>query len=176
MNIHYEEISKKELLKLEELDRTEHIDYVYKYDNDSLVKSFLNITIPKWSNNKKDDFIQTLSEKIDKGGKAFGAFDGDKLAGISALGNRAWGNIAHLSFLHVSKDYRKQGIGRQLIKLVENEALKRGYERLYVSATASVPTVNFYMNYGFKPTKKVIKEPYEEEPNDIHMVKDIKKE
>jgi ribosomal protein S18 acetylase RimI-like enzyme len=113
LNIHYEEISKKELSKLEELDRTEHIDYIYKYDNDSLVKSFLNITITKWSNNKKDDFIQTVSEKVDKGGKVFGVFDGDKLVAVSLLGNRTWGNIAHLSFLHVSKDYRKQGIGRQ---------------------------------------------------------------
>jgi GNAT superfamily N-acetyltransferase len=92
------------------------------------------------------------------------------------LGNRTWGNIAHLSFLHVSKDYRKQGIGRHLIQLVENVALQRGYKRLYVSATASVSTVNFYMNYGLRPTKKVIKELCEQEPNDIHMVEDITKE
>lgn len=168
-------MSKDELKKLKDLDRTEYIDYIYKYDDGTLKKSPLNFTIPKWSNNKKDDFIQTLSEKIDKGGKVFGAFDNDKLAGVSALGNRTWGNMAHLSFLHVSKDYRKQGIGRQLIKLVENEALQRGYKRLYVSATESVSTVDFYMNYGFRPTKEVIKELYEEEPNDIHMVKDINK-
>ncbi|MFO7881488.1 MAG: GNAT family N-acetyltransferase [Kosmotogaceae bacterium] len=171
MKIHYREVSREEISKLKELDRTEYIDYIYKYDNGSLVKRPLNMTIPKWNSSKEEEFIENLTKRLDGGGKAFGAFDKEKMVGVSVLGDKTWGNIAHLSFLHVSSEYRKQGIGRRLIELVENEAVHRGYSRLYVSATESVSTVNFYMNYGFKLAKKVIKELYEEEPNDIHLIK-----
>lgn len=175
MDIHYREISREELSKLEELDRTEYVDYIYKYDDGSLVKSPLNITIPKWSSSKKKEFIENITNRIVNGGKAFGAFDKEKLVGVSVLGEKTWGNTAQLTFLHVSSKYRKQGIGRKLIELIENEAVNRGYRSLYVSATESVSTVNFYMNYGFRLAKEVIKELYEEEPDDIHMTKDITK-
>ena len=44
-----------------------------------------------------------------------------------------------------------------------------GGEKLYISATPSENTVNFYMNNGAILAKESDKELYEMEPDDIHL-------
>ena len=53
--------------------------------------------------------------------------------------------------------------------MLKEEAINREAKHLYVSATPSENTVNFYMGLKFKLAKKVEPELFEREPEDIHL-------
>ena len=53
-----------------------------------------------------------------------------------------------MTFLHVSHAYRKQGLGQRLFALTKAEARERGAKRLYISATPSENTIDFYRRLG----------------------------
>ena len=48
----------------------------------------------------------------------------------------------------VSKAYRGQGPGKQLFELAKTEAHMPGANRMYISATPSEKTINFYRRWG----------------------------
>ena len=74
-----------------------------------------------------------------------------------------------LKFLHVSKAYRGQGLGKQLFTLAKTEAHMRGAKRMYISATPSENTVNFYRRLGCVATRELDPELFALEPEDIHL-------
>jgi len=74
-----------------------------------------------------------------------------------------------LKFLHVSRAYRRQGLGRQLFELAKAKAQERGARRLYISATPSENTINFYLRLGCTVTQEPDPELFELEPEDIHL-------
>ena len=69
--------------------------------------------------------------------------------------------------------YRKQELGRKLFELAKTCAQEKGAKRLYVSATPSENTVNFYMRQGCRVTKEPDPELFELEPEDIHLEMEI---
>ena len=48
-----------------------------------------------------------------------------------------------------------------------------GARRLYVSATPSGPTVEFYRSHGFEPTDEPDEALFALEPDDIHMILEL---
>jgi N-acetylglutamate synthase-like GNAT family acetyltransferase len=48
-----------------------------------------------------------------------------------------------------------------------------GARRLYVSATPSAPTVEFYQSHGFEPTDEPDAALFALEPDDIHMILEL---
>jgi N-acetylglutamate synthase-like GNAT family acetyltransferase len=72
-------------------------------------------------------------------------------------------------FLHVSRSVRGKGLGRILFEKAAMRARKLGAERLYVSATPSENTVDFYQHLGCKVTDEVDAGLFELEPEDIHL-------
>jgi ribosomal protein S18 acetylase RimI-like enzyme len=78
-----------------------------------------------------------------------------------------------LTFLHISNQYRDRGFGKQLFLLAASEARRRGANSLYISATPSEHTINFYLRLGCK----VVAEPdpalFALEPEDIHLEYDL---
>lgn len=100
----------------------------------------------------------------------------DRREMIDVLDNKFIGKAKdqlQLKFLHVSRDYRKQGLGRQLFYLAWDTARERGAKRLYISATPSENTVNFYLSLGAVVTDEPDPELYNQEPEDIHFVCDL---
>jgi GNAT superfamily N-acetyltransferase len=70
-----------------------------------------------WPPGDHDLSTRLLRECCDHGGWCYGLFDGARLIGVAALERRFIGQPAdmlQLVFLHVSRDYRDQGLGRQL--------------------------------------------------------------
>ena len=115
--------------------------------------------------------IKNLTAIYDNGGALIGAFEGLKLVGLGGIGGKLIGennNMIQLTSLFVSSKYRKKGIGRQLISMLKEKAKQSGAEKLYVSATPSKHTVDFYRGVGFDLTTP-IKELFEAQPEDIHM-------
>lgn len=74
-----------------------------------------------------------------------------------------------LEILHVSNAYRQCGVGRKLVELAKAEALARGAQKLYISATPSKNTIDFYTNLGCQLTTEIDPELFKLEPEDIHL-------
>jgi GNAT superfamily N-acetyltransferase len=72
-------------------------------------------------------------------------------------------------FLHVSRAQRKTGLGRALFEKAAAKARGLGARRLYISATESENTVNFYLAIGCRVTDEVDAELFALEPKDIHL-------
>ena len=70
---------------------------------------------------------------------------------------------------HVSRDYRRHGIGRQMIEAVTDYAKSRGAEALYASCCSAEETIAFYMAMGFRPSAHPIPSYVRDEPFDIQM-------
>ncbi len=77
-------------------------------------------------------------------------------------------NIAQV--MHVSSEWRGQGIGRRLFEAGKDEARKNGAEALYISACSSEETIAFYRAMGSVLASNPIKEIAEEEPFDLQMI------
>ena len=166
----YRVLESDEICKLSEIDRYEIVEEVYYFRDGKLVleKEFWEV---------KDiyclpDVIKDLTEDYDNGGTTFtGAFDGEKLVGLGGINRKLIGehnDTIQLTALFVSSKYRSMGIGRQLVAVLKEKAKQSGAEKLYVSATPSKHTVDFYRGIGFDLTTP-IQELFEEEPEDIHM-------
>jgi N-acetylglutamate synthase-like GNAT family acetyltransferase len=95
-----------------------------------------------------------------------------ELIGLVALECEFIGNAKdqlQVVFLHVDAAHRDQGIGTTLMNKVKNKAKKLGAQKLYISATPSEHTINFYFNLGCKLATEINSELYELEPDDIHL-------
>ena len=78
-----------------------------------------------------------------------------------------------LKFLHVSRAYRKQRIASTLFKLAVEKAKELGAKKLYISATPSEHTVNYYMRLGCAIATELDLELFALEPEDIHLEYEI---
>ncbi|MHA2249158.1 MAG: GNAT family N-acetyltransferase [Candidatus Kariarchaeaceae archaeon] len=168
----YRLMEKEELNRASELDRREVIKHIYYYRDGKLdlVEEYWDV--PEWSNKKKEQIIQYLVDTHDAGGVVYGAFTGSKVAGIASLDKNFIGSKKdqlNLAGLWVSRDYRKQGVANQLVKIVKEKARAWGAKKLYVSATPSKNTVDFYMNLGFRLAEEIDRILFDKEPEDIHM-------
>lgn len=168
----YRTLSRPEIAKLVEIDRTESIGGIYYVRQGGLVLEKEHWDVPDWEPAEKQRRIAALEADHDRGCLFFGAFDGPWLAGMAVLDPEplATGvNRLNLSGLWVGHPYRGQGLGRGLLQLAVAEARARGARALYVSATPSERTVRFYHSAGFRLAKLVDPGLYEREPEDIHM-------
>ena len=107
------------------------------------------------------------------GGAALGAFNGPVLVGFAAVRYRLAEDVAQLVALWVRAAYRRRGIAAALTGEAARLAGDSGAATLYVSATPSESAQAFYRSRGFRPTQFVHMELFEQEPEDIHMVKQL---
>jgi GNAT superfamily N-acetyltransferase len=125
-----------------------------------------------WPPDENEKYMSLMVECYDHGGWFYGVFDDDRLIGVVVLENRWIGrsqDTLQLKFLHISRVYRKQGLGKRLFELAAVSARRRGAKRMYVSATPSENTVKFYMGLGCTLASEVDPELFALEPEDIHL-------
>ncbi|MGH4124138.1 MAG: GNAT family N-acetyltransferase [Clostridium sp.] len=170
--MNYRLLQKDELKFLTEIDRKEIIEEVYYFKNHKLelVKEFYDIQ--GWDLEELNSFINRLDEIYDRKGTIYGAFDKGKIVGLAALESGFMGenkDKIKLDMLYISTSYRKKGIGKKLMCLSMGKARVLGAKILYISATPTRKTVEFYLAMGARVTDEIDKELYELEPYDIHM-------
>jgi GNAT superfamily N-acetyltransferase len=108
------------------------------------------------------------------GGVAFGAYAGERLVGCGVLGHTFRGDegdLLQIDLLYVTREYRRQGIGKRLMEVLSSEDVRRGAAGLYISSTETESAVNFYRSCGSKLTGKPDPELLAREPYEIHMAK-----
>ncbi|HXJ35266.1 MAG TPA: GNAT family N-acetyltransferase [Candidatus Eisenbacteria bacterium] len=161
-----------ELARIGEIDRSERITQQYRQRGQILELIEADIDAPRWGQPGEvtiEHRIEQWTRLVSAGGVPIGAFDGDNLIGFAVYVRATPETPAHLAVLHVTKPWRRHGIGRELTNEVVRLARTDGARRLYVSATPTRGTVDFYMSQGFKPLATPNERLFALEPDDIHL-------
>lgn len=166
------EITREEIKEIRELDRSEIVEQIFYYRNGKLVLEDEYYDIKNWNLEELEHIIMDLYDLYDQGGIFYGAFINHKLIGIIALETKFIGSNndqLQVVFLHVEHNYRDNGLGTNLMNLVIKRARNMGAKKLYISATPSKHTVDFYMGLGCKLASEINPELFKLEPEDIHL-------
>ncbi|HKX74506.1 MAG TPA: GNAT family N-acetyltransferase [Acidimicrobiia bacterium] len=174
-DIEIREMDRSEFGRIEEIDRTERIDVIYRQHGTALEEVPGEWDASPWRRGDGEHSVaeqhRTLMQLADAGGIALGAFAGPRLVGIGVVVPHLRPGVAQLAYIQVSDGFRGTGIGGSISNQLERIALEAGDAEMVVSATPSVNTVRFYMNRGFEPTATPLPELFELEPEDIHLEK-----
>ncbi len=176
--LRYQWLSSADLHYISELDRSEQIRRNYEVEDGILREIEVNIDVPRWyaegdSGHTVPAKIAGCQDDMDRRAVAMGAFAGSQFVGIGVLRPRLRGSMAQLTFLHVSRGYRRKGIAAKLTEELFAVARDRGATSVYVSSTPSESAVGFYRQLGFELADEVDPELYALEPDDIHLVKSL---
>lgn len=104
----------------------------------------------QWETN--DDELETLNDCIEKG-NSFGAYHNGQLTGWIIGERREWNNSFYIENILIREDYRRQGIGIQLIKSAIKEARRSGCRVIELETqNTNYPAIQFYRRMGFNIT------------------------
>jgi GNAT superfamily N-acetyltransferase len=113
-----------------------------------------------------------LLAALERGGTAWGVFDGDALVAAAVVDVKPVGvgkDLLQLEWLHVGKDYRGRGLGGALFDRARELAGACGAAGLYISATPTANTVRFYLGRGARLVATPDPDLFALEPEDIHL-------
>jgi predicted N-acetyltransferase YhbS len=170
------DLLREEIERVWNIDRSEVIDKVYHLENGALVLKPQHFDVRGWPPGEAEKYTPILLDCFDRGGWFHGLFDQAELVGVVVVDNRRIGkrnDRLQLEFLHVSSAYRNRGLGARLFELAKVTARERGARRLYISATPSENTINFYSRLGCEIAGEPDPELVELEPEDIHLECDV---
>jgi len=165
-------LKREEIEKVRDIDRSEIVEEVYYFRDGQLILKDAFYDIKGWDPSELGENIKHLYNIYDRNGTLFGAFDGARLIAVSALESEFIGrkkDQLQLYFHHVDSHYRHEGVGGTLLIQVMKKAKKLGAKKLYISATPSRNTIDFYMHMGCRLASELNPELYRLEPEDIHL-------
>lgn len=154
------------------IDRREIVEGIYVLERGALVLKPAYFDIPGWEPGAAEHSLPRLTLMFDRGGAFWGIFDGDQLVAelvVDTLRLGAQAELVQLAMLHVGRDYRGQGLGLRLFALARSIAHDSGARGLYISATPSEHTVDFYLRRGAVVTPTPDPALLALEPDDIHL-------
>nr|WP_233410044.1 GNAT family N-acetyltransferase [Burkholderia anthina] len=165
-------LARDELPLVWSIDRREIIHHLYALRDGELhlVPDFYDVQ--GWPDGEAEHYTPILLDCHDRGGWCLGMFDGTRLVAaviVDADPLGAQRDMLQLKFLHVSHDWRGCGLGARLYRAARTQARAMGAKRLYVSATPSQHTIDFYLRLGFTVSASPDPVLHALEPEDIHM-------
>jgi predicted N-acetyltransferase YhbS len=166
------ELTRDEIAQIWGIDRREVTEDVYHLENGALVLKPEHYDMQGWPRSEAELYTPILHECFDRGGWFCSLFDENKIIGAAILDSKFIGkgqDQLQLKFLHISRDYRKQGLGKRLFEMASAKARERGARKMYISATPSQNTVDFYLRLGAVVTKEPDPELFALEPEDVHL-------
>ena len=113
----------------------------------------------EWSDEKRIWITQYLCQQIERGGYVAGAFYDNHMIGYAAVDGVLGGEYekyANLTMLFVDEDWQRQGIGKELFRMICQCATGIKAEKLFISAIPSYDTIAFYFNIGCSDAKEKI--------------------
>jgi predicted N-acetyltransferase YhbS len=165
-------LARAEVTRLWEIDRGEVIENIYYLEEGKLVLKPEHYDVRGWPPGEPELYTPILLHCFDRGGWVYGLFDGGVLIAMVTLDTvfiGPKGDLLQLKQLHVSNAYRGLGLGRQLFALAREKARALGAKGLYISATPSEHTVDFYLRLGSTVMPVPDPELFALEPEDIHL-------
>ena len=165
-------LRRNEIEKVRGITRNEVVEQVYYFVDGRLVLRDEFYDMKGWNASELDRCIAYLYDIYDRNGILLGAFVKDRLVGVSVLDSEFIGkdkDQLQLYFHHVDSNYRHRGAGGRLFRNAVIKAKELGAKRLYVSATPSKNTIDFYLHMGCRLASEVNPRLFEVEPKDIHL-------
>ncbi|WP_343532333.1 GNAT family N-acetyltransferase [Pedobacter sp.] len=165
-------LKKSELIRIREIDRAEKIFECYEYKNGELIIKSVYDLVDTFNDEELQEMIRRQQLLIADGGKVIAAFADNRLVGVASVDRKRRGKQQHyckMDILYVSNGYRGNKIGRKLVRKCAAAATAFGAEKLYISATPTKATVDFYLKEGARLVEEVDEELFELEPLDIHL-------
>ena len=165
-------LSRSEIPLIWTIDRSEHIEKFYRLQDGVLVLEPRSIEAKGWPGGEPEADTPIFYRCFDAGGAFYGTFDGAKLAGIAIVDPApvtSLPTLVQFRFLHVDRAYRKLRLGSALFASAAEAARRFGASGLYISATPTENTVNFYRHLGCTVLGLPDPELFALEPDDIHL-------
>jgi len=165
-------LEREEVPLVWKIDRREviHNGYLLRDGELVLVPEYFNVQ--GWPPGEAQHYTPILLDCFDRGGTFWGAFENGIILGTAILESKFIGlksDMLQLKFLHVSHRQRSQGLGTRLFNLAVEKARSLGAKKLYISATPSEHTIDFYMGLGCVLAAWIDPELFALEPGDIHL-------
>lgn len=170
------QLTRQEVGQVWSIDRSEVIDRMVALKRAKLVIRPERHDVRGWPPEEIEHSGPMLLDCFDRGGWCFGEFDAGRLVAAAVLESRFIGprlDQLQLRFLHVGRAHRGRGIGGRLFELARDAARAMGAWQLYISATPSENTINFYLRRGCRLTPEPDPELLALEPDDIHLECDV---
>lgn len=165
-------LQREEIPLIWQIDRREVIENVYHLRAGKLVLEPEHYDMQGWPPGEAEQYTPILLDCYDRGGFFWGAFENNVLIGVSVLESKFIGSeqdMLQLKFLHISHACRGQGIGTKLFNVAAEKARALGAQKLYISATPSEHTVDYYMRLGSVLSAEPDPGLFALEPEDIHL-------
>ncbi len=171
-----EALGRDDVEKIKDIDRTEKVTVGYEVRDGELRSYAVDWDVPPWTAAHAAKLIDKTAFEVERGGAFLGALDGDLLVGFAVLAHKFLASdpgAIELAIEHVSRAYRRQGVGSRLFREAADLARGRGASRLYISATPSASAVGFYLKHGCRLAPNVDEDLFALEPEDIHLIMDL---
>ena len=142
---------REEIKEIWQIDRSEVIEAIYSLVDGNLILKPEHYDAKGWPAGEAEKYSPILEACYDRGGWFYGLFEGQNPVAVVVLDNRFLGknkNQLQLEFFYICRKYRGKGFGKQLFNLAAGEARRRGAKGLYISATPTEHTINFYFGLG----------------------------
>lgn len=158
----------------QQINRRELITQLYLQKQEQLELTECFYDVQQWDAYHLENDPPKLKERYKQDASFIGAFNtSDQLVGISVVSDQLIANYPDaklLQYFYVDADQQGQGIGAKLMQAAKESAKQLGSLQLYISATPSKRTVDFYIKHGAKPLKHPDRQLWELEPEDIHLL------
>lgn len=161
-----------------EIDRTQRVDYAYRIVDGELDRFAVDWDVPRWYTDGDGphtvaSMVAFLEPIIEGGGRLLAAMEGDAVHGIAVIVPEYEPGMGWLAFLHVTNGRRRTGVGTALWAASLDLARAAAVSTMYVSATPSGPTIDFYLGVGCRPTERPHPVLFDMEPEDIHLLYEV---
>jgi len=173
--IEYRQLRENECERIEEIDPTTYVKRAWREVNG--VKQWIDLN---WLDEDfpagYDVHLEALQTTFKTGGFAIGAFDTGRLVGFCSVNQEAFGNqfkYVLLDQIFISKDHKRQGIGKKLFHLAVEKAKRWHVDKLYICSSSSEDTLAFYSALNCEEAKEVNQKLYEADVNDVQLEFDL---
>lgn len=163
-------LARSETERTGEIDRSESIAESYCVRNGKLERVATPEWVPAFDPKELKTIIERQKDILQRDGAVFGAFEGNTLAGVASVDRKIMATgLCKMDILYVSRPYRKLGLGVQLLQACKEQAKAYGAAGLYISATPTRGTVDFYLRQGAVLLERPDPVLFRMEPEDIHL-------
>ncbi|NVZ68796.1 GNAT family N-acetyltransferase [Pseudomonas costantinii] len=170
-------LNESDIPLLATIDRTELVHECYRMEGGELVLYAAYHDMRGWPEGEAEQDAVALLACLKRGGWMLGVFEGPALVAAVVVDNRLIHSqnlhMRQLKFLHVSHAARGMGLGGRLFALACEHGRQVAADALYVSATESRNTVDFYRRHGCLLLKQPDPQLYAQEPHDIHLYRPL---
>jgi GNAT superfamily N-acetyltransferase len=158
------------------IDRSEHVDVEYAVVDGALTERPVTmVEIPTWQPTGSGPHtvtghIEFCRPLLAGGAVLLGVLDEMQPAGLAVVDPAFEPGLAWLAWLHVTRPYRRRGVGRALWASATDAARLGDARSMYVSATPTGSAVGFYLSQGCRLADPPHPALLASEPDDIHLV------